>query len=96
MKVAHDAGVAAGEPAVEPATVIDRASDMATALATLARIAAEAGDIAARTAHLDRIGELMLTGISECALRAAERALVAPGEKKKRNEVVDSGMKEAS
>lgn len=66
---------ALAEEALQAASAIDRKSDMVTAFAMLARIAAAEGDATARETYLDRLGEVMLDGVSEAALRAAESAL---------------------
>ena len=64
--------------ALAAATLLERHSDMVSALAILARIAGAKGDGDARTGYLDRLGEVMALGVSEAALRAAEDALVLP------------------
>jgi DNA-binding SARP family transcriptional activator len=70
----REAGRLAGE-ALAAATALNRRSDIVTALAVLARVAAAEGDADERNAHLDRLGEVIMEGVSENALRAGEEAL---------------------
>lgn len=66
---------ALAEEALAAATALNRRSDIATALAVLARVAAAEGDADERNLHLDRLGEVVMEGVSENALRAGEEAL---------------------
>lgn len=63
------------EEALAAATLLDRRSDVTMALAVLAEIAFDDGDAGAADIHLRRLGEIMMTGVSESAFRAAEDAL---------------------